>query len=241
MERPRRAKGSRGSRWPAARPRSHGSQARLSRTETRGAGERVLGDPTGKCLTPWTRAPHGPAASELRSPCRSRCTSAWSSQVADPAEAQSRGYILDPLSGRTGPLAPNLALSPARACAGRNAGPSTFSRAGINPGRGLLQLRAAAVPRGVRLLWDPGNPVASPACVPAAPPSVLPCPPLCGRPRFGKGNSHRGSIWDLERDCDAAALSEGINLRSFFRTSPTCLLLNVRVMGSASDKTAYYS
>ena len=31
MERPRRAKGSRGSRWPAAQPRSHGSQARLSK------------------------------------------------------------------------------------------------------------------------------------------------------------------------------------------------------------------
>lgn len=177
----------------------------------------MLGDPTGKCLTPRTRAPHAPAAPELRSPCRSRCTPAWSSQVADPAAAQNPGYILDPLSGRTGPLAPNLALSPARACAGRNAGPSTFSRAGINPGRGLLQLRAAAVPRGVRLLRDPGNPVASPACAPAAPPSVLPCPPHCGRPRFGKGNSHRGSIWDLERDCDAAALSEGINLRSFFQ------------------------
>lgn len=101
--------------------------------------------------------------------------------------------------------------------------------------------RAAVVPRGIRLPWGRGNRVASPQpALPQLLPPMLPSPPHCGRPWFWKGNSHRRSIWDLERDCDAA-LSEGINLRSFFRTSPTCLLLNVRVMGSASDKPAYYS
>lgn len=101
--------------------------------------------------------------------------------------------------------------------------------------------RAAVVPCGVRLLWGCGNWAASPQpALPPLLPPMLPPPPHCGRPWFWKGNSHHRSIWDLERDGDAA-LSEGIDLRSFFRTSPTCLLLNVRVMGSASDKTAYYS
>jgi hypothetical protein len=142
VERPRRAKGSCGSRWPAAQPRSHGSQARLSRAETRGAGDRGAEGPHGEVCDTRARAPRGPATSELYSPHRSRCAPARSNRVADPGEALSWGATsLTPLSGRIGPLAPNPALSPVRACAGRNAGPSTFSRTGKNPGRGVLQRR----------------------------------------------------------------------------------------------------
>lgn len=145
----------------------------------------MLGDPTGKYETPRATAPRGPATSELRSPGAGALSSVqpgsrfWRS--TEPGVTS-----LTP-SGRIGPLAPNPALSPLRACAGRNAGPSTFSRAGKIPNRGVLQWRGQLVPCGVRLWWGLGNRVAS--FQPALPRSSLqgfhPLPTVAGR-GFGK-------------------------------------------------------
>lgn len=70
---------------------------------------------------------------------------------------------------------------------------------------------------------------------------ALPLPPPPIRALIWKGNSHCGSTWDLERGMTVTPRRRVSTYIIFSRTSPTCLLLNVRVMGSASDKTAYYS
>lgn len=68
------------------------------------------------------------------------------------------------------------------------------------------------------------------------PPHPKPFLALSGRP-FGKETV----IWDLERVLTVTPRRRVSTCIIFSRTSATCLLLNVRVMGSASDKTAYYS
>lgn len=73
------------------------------------------------------------------------------------------------------------------------------------------------------------------------PPPHPPTLPRPLRPPFWKGNSHCGSTWDLERVLTVTPRRRVSTCIIFSRTSPTCLLLNVRVMGSATDKTAYYS
>lgn len=131
-------------------------------------------------------------------------------------------------------LAPNPALSPVRAIAGRNADQALSPEAGKTRARtfsggagscGSLPRQAAVGPQ--------------PALTPPLPPG-LPSPPTEAGLGFGKETvtANPFGTWSptVTPPCRRV-----INLRSFFKTSPTCLLLNVRVMGSASDKTAYYS
>lgn len=148
-----------------------------------------------------------------------------------------------------------------RARAGSNRWPDTFSRAGENnASRRSLAPRAAKVHCAIRLAWDWGSEwwgcsmyallatrqisVSISLSVSVSfSLSLLPPPPLPRplRPPFWKGNSHCGSTWDLERVLTVTPRRRVSTCIIFSRTSPTCLLLNVRVMGSASDKTAYYS
>lgn len=170
---------------------------------------------------------------------------------ADPAQKQNRPSILDSLAVREDlTFGSKSHFVSSQSLCWKKCPANTFSRAGglkKNKTKNPTTLAEAfssgagsygSLRRQVAVVLPEKGWLARSLCCTF--PLVFPTPPRCGRPRIWKGNSHCGSIWDLERDCDAA-LSEGINLSSFFRTSPTCLLLNVRVMGSASDKTAYYS
>lgn len=128
-----------------------------------------------------------------------------------------------------------------------------------NASRRSLAPRAAKVHCAIRPAWDSGTEwwgrsmyallatrpisvsISLSVCLclllsPPTPPPPQPFLALSGRP-FGKETV----IWDLERVLTVTPRRRVSTCIIFFRTSATCLLLNVRVMGSASDKTAYYS